>query len=734
MLRNLKTFSFNLRQISNIFSKHTFNIQLIHCKKITKMPINYPKVRRDESIQENFHGVEIKDPYRWLEDPDSEETRKFVDDQNKLTSEFLDKCKYRTNIKNRITELWNYPRYGVPFRRGKFFYFFKNSGLQNQSVLYQQATPDSEPIEFLDPNKFAEDGTTSLQQYKFCEDGNYLAYIVCEKGSDWGKIKFKSVSTGEDLPDVLENIKFSCLCWTHDNNGIFYNAFPNLKSDGTAIDKNEYQQLFYHKIGTKQSEDIVCAQFANEPNWMGHAEVSDCGNYVIMSICKSCDPVNQLWIFDLAKANHLVSPNLEFKKIVSNFDAKYEYVTNDGTIFTFKTNSNALRYKLVNVDLADPELKFKNLIPETQDVLQDAYCANEKFLIVNYLHHCKDELALYDLKTGKEIKKFTTEIGTLIELSARKNQDFFFYKFSSFTSPGDIYEFRFSENLGEPTLFRVSEFKGLDLSQFKSEQTFFESKDGTKIPMFLVSKKNLEKNAQNPVFLYGYGGFNISLTPTFSVVRLIWLQHFNGIYACVNLRGGGEYGEEWYNAGRLMNKQNVFDDFISAAEYLISNDYTNKEKLVINGGSNGGLLVTACVNQRPDLYKLVIGDVAVCDMLRFHKFTIGSYWVSDFGSSENEADFRNMIKYSPLHTIQKGKKYPHVLLATADHDDRVVPSHSYKYIAELQNLNGDQENPFLIRIETKAGHGAGKPTSKVIDEYADKYGFVAEVLKLEWHD
>ncbi|CAF0839961.1 unnamed protein product, partial [Brachionus calyciflorus] len=688
--------------------------------------IKYPLVRRDETIVENFHGIEIKDPYRWLEDPESEETKKFVDEQNELTNSFLDQCKYRSNIKAKLTELWNYPRYGCPFKRGKYYYFFKNTGLQNQSVLYQQETLDSEPREFLDPNKFAEDGTTSLQQYQFSDDGNTLAFIICEKGSDWGKIKFKSVETNQELPDILENIKFSCLSWTHDNKGVFYNAFPELKSDGTAIEKNEYQQLFYHKLGTKQSEDIVCAKFPDEPNWMGHAEVSDCGNYVIMSISKSCDPVNQLWVYDLASANHQVTKDLNFLKLVANFDAKYEYITNDGSVFTFLTNLNALRYKLVTVDLKNPELTFKELVPESEDVLQGAYCVNQNYLLLNYLHDCKDELSLHDLKTAKLIKKFNIEIGSLTELRAKKDQDFFYYKFSSFTSPGDIYEFKFNETEQEPKLFRISEFNGLDLSQFKTEQVFYESKDGAKIPMFLVSKKNLEKSAQNPVYLYGYGGFNISLTPTFSVVRLIWLQHFNGIYVCANLRGGGEYGEAWYNAGRLNNKQNVFDDFILAAEYLISNGFTSKEKLVINGGSNGGLLVTACVNQRPDLYQAVIGDVAVCDMLRFHKFTIGSYWVSDYGCSDKEDDFKCMIKYSPLHTIQKGKKYPYVLLATADHDDRVVPSHSYKYIAELQNQNGDQDKPFLIRIETKAGHGAGKPTSKLIEEYADKYGYIAE--------
>lgn len=726
------------KKLLNKFNQVNFT----NIRTITKMPrYNYPTVRRDDNVTENFHGQDITDHYRWLEDPGSEETKKFVNDQNALTNSFFENCKHRKACRDRITELWNYPKFGSPFKQGDYYYFFKNTGLQNQSVLYQQKSLDSEPVEFLDPNKFAEDGTTSLQQYSFSEDGSLFAYIICEKGSDWGKIKFKSVTeNNKDLEDLLENIKFSCLSWTHDNKGLFYNSYPkSLKSDGTATEKNEYQQLFYHRLGTKQSEDLVCVKFPDEPKWMGHVTVSDCGNYLVLGISCSCDPNNQLWYYDLHANKNLVTDDIEFVKLVPNFDAKYSYITNEGSLFLFKTNLNALKYKLVTIDLSEPNPKFKDFLPEKEDVLQDVSCINKTKLLINYMHDCKDEMYLYDLNTGKELKKFKLEIGTVLEISSRKKDDFFFFKFGSFTSPGDIFLYKFESDdsniqSNEPKLFRRSEFKGLDLSNFKTEQVFFESKDGTKIPMFIVSKKNLEKSHNNPALLYGYGGFNISLTPTFSVVRLIWLQHFNGIYCCANLRGGGEYGEAWYNGGRLAKKQNVFDDFIAAAEYLTENKYTNKDRLAINGGSNGGLLVTATINQRPDLFKVAIADVAVCDMLRFHKFTIGSYWTSDYGCSDNKDEFDTMIKYSPLHTIAKNKEYPFVLMATADHDDRVVPSHSYKYIAELQHQNGHQEKPFLIRIETKAGHGAGKPTSKIIEEHADKYSYIAEVMDLKWED
>lgn len=448
--------------------------------------------------------------------------------------------------------------------------------------MYQQASLDDETTirEFLDPNKFAEDGTTSLQQCEFSDNGHYLAYIMCEKGSDWGKIRIKSVQTGQELDETLENVKFSCLSWTHDSKGFFYNQYPHsAKSDGTVVEKNEYQQLFYHRIGTKQSEDILCLKFDDEPNWMGHAEVSDCGNYVVLDISKSCDPVNKLWVCDLRSIGHEITGELPFIKLIDNFDAKYSYVTNEGSVFTFKTNLKALKEKLVTVDLAKYESEgWKDLVAEKDDVLQGVYCINKNKLLLNYMHDCKDQLFLYDLNSGNQLKQFDIEIGTILQITGRKKDDFFFYKFGSFTSPGDIYKYKLDGSDQEPQLYRRSEFKGLNLSAFKTEQVFYESKDGTKIPMFLVSKKTVDKNENNPVFLYGYGGFNISLTPTFSVVRLIWLNHFNGIYACANLRGGGEYGQAWYDAGRLANKQNVFDDFTSAAEYLIQNKYTSKNK------------------------------------------------------------------------------------------------------------------------------------------------------------
>jgi prolyl oligopeptidase len=501
----------------------------------------------------------------------------------------------------------------------------------------------------------------------------------------------------------------------------------------------------YHRIGTKQSDDIVCARFPDEPEWMGHADISDCGNYVLMTINNSCEPVNQLWYYDLRKSEvegqGELTADLPWIKLVENFKAKYSCVANHGSKFIFKTNLGAQNYKLVSIDLSEGEKpEWKELMAESENVLQYVAAVNKTKLLVNYMRDCKDELYLYDLETGKQLKKFALEIGTILELSCRKKDDSFFFKFGSFTTPGDIYSFQFDSNNDshgvktEPILYKRSEFKGLDLSVFKTEQVFFDSKDGTKVPMFIVSKKEAHKSADTPAFLYAYGGFNISLTPTFSVIRLIWLQHLNGIYVCANIRGGGEYGEKWYDAGRLENKQNCFDDFIAAGDFLTENKYTSKEKLVINGGSNGGLLVTAVINQRPDLCQLAIADVAVCDMLRFHKFTIGAYWVSDFGCADNVKQFKDMIKYSPLHTVKKDTTYPYVLLATADHDDRVVPSHSFKYISELQHHNGHTSRPYLIRIDKKSGHGAGKPTTKIIEEFGDKYAYIAHVLGLKWQD
>uniref|UniRef100_A0A8C5PPG9 Prolyl endopeptidase n=1 Tax=Leptobrachium leishanense TaxID=445787 RepID=A0A8C5PPG9_9ANUR len=637
----------------------------------------YNEAVRDESAVDDYHGIKISDPYRWLEDPDSEQTKAFVESQNNITVPFLEKCPVRKVFKDRMTELYDYPKYSCHFKKGNRYFYFYNSGLQNQRVLYVQESLDAEPRIFLDPNTFSEDGTIALRGYAYSEDGEYFAYGLSESGSDWVTIKFMKVSTQEELPDVLKRVKFSCMSWTHDGLGIFYNCYPEQdgKSDGTETSTNLHQKLFYHVLGTDQSKDFLCAEFPEEPKWMGGAEVSDDGQYVLLSIREGCDPVNRLWYCDLHKLPGGITGILPWVKLIDNFEGEYEYITNEGTVFTFKTNRNAPNYKLINIDFSDPEeSKWKELIPE----------------------HNKDVL-------------------------------------------GIIYHCDLNGDSMEPRVFREITVKGFNPSDYQTVQVFYPSKDGTKIPMFIVHKKGIKLDGSHPAFLYGYGGFNISITPSYSVSRLIFVRHLGGILVIANIRGGGEYGETWHKGAIFGKKQNCFDDFQCAAEYLIKEKYSSPQKITINGGSNGGLLVAACANQRPDLFGCAIAQVGVMDMLKFHKFTIGHAWTTDFGCSDNKEDFEWLYKYSPLHNIKalqdNGTQYPAMLLLTADHDDRVVPLHSLKFIATLQHVvgrNKNQTNPLLIHVDTKAGHGAGKPTAKVIEEVSDMFAFIAKCTGINW--
>ncbi|GFO10341.1 prolyl endopeptidase [Plakobranchus ocellatus] len=704
----------------------------------------YPDARRDESIVEDYHGTKIPDPYRWLEDPDAEETKAFVDAQNKISEPFFNSCPIKDKMQKRMTEVWDFPKYGCPSKHGSHYFYFHNSGLQNQHVMYIQDSLDAEPRVFLDPNKLSEDGTIAMGAYEFSEDGLIFAYTLSESGSDWRTIKFKESPSGKDLPDVLKRVKFSSLTWTHDHKGVFYNCYPKQdgKVDGTETTSNEHQKLFYHRIGTEQSEDVLVFEMPDQPKWMSSAVVTDDGKYLVLAISDSCGPFNRLFYMNLDNLPNGINGLLDYVKVVDNFEAAYEYVTNEGTVFTFKTNQNALNYKIINIDISKPEKEhWVELVPEDPEaVLEYTLCVNNDKLILIYLRDVKNEMYVYDLSSGKQLFQFPLGVGSITSITGEKKQTELFYRFTSFLTPGIIFHCDTASSNYSPKVFREIKVKNFDASKFETKQVFFKSKDGTKIPMFIVHKKSIPLDGNNPAVLYGYGGFSISESPVFRISNIMFLHNLNGVYAVANIRGGAEYGESWHNAGTLAKKQNGFDDFAAAAEYLIQEKYTNNKKLSIHGGSNGGLLVAASLNQRPDLFAAGVAQVGVLDMLRFHKFTIGYAWVSDYGSSDDPEQFQWLIKYSPLHNIKVPEgdaQYPAILLLTGDHDDRVVPLHSLKFAAQLQHTMKDvekQTNPLLLRIDTKSGHGAGKSTTKIIEELVDIYSFLYKTIGIQWTD
>jgi len=677
----------------------------------SEKPIQYPPTKKGD-VKDTIFGTVVEDPYRWLEDDNSAETAEWVKVQNQLTFGYLEKLPYREQIKSRLTELWDYPKYGTPFKEAGKYFFYKNNGLQNQSVLYMTTDLAAEPTVLLDPNTLSDDGTIALAGIEISNDGKYLIYLVAKSGSDWNEIFVKNIETGEMLPDHLQWVKFSGASWCTD--GFYYSAYDKPEAGSELSKANEFQKVYFHKLGTEQSADQLIVSDPTNPKHMFGAGLTEDKRFLVVS--KSIGTHgNALDFKDLSKKNS------GFVNLMNSYEFEFNAVDNLGDDLYVLTNYKAPKYRLVKINSNKPEeVNWVDVIPEKNDVLQSVSTIAGK-LVVNYMTdaHSKTEVYSYDGVLDHEVK--LPGIGTVSPFSGKKNENIAFYSYTSFNTPGEIYKYDFTTK--ESTLHFRPEVK-FNPEDYEVKQEFYASKDGTKVPMFIVHKKGIELNGKNPTLLYAYGGFNISLTPSFSAARISFLEN-GGVYAMANLRGGGEYGEEWHLAGTKLKKQNVFDDFIAAAEYLISQKYTSSEKLAIQGGSNGGLLIGAVTNQRPELFKVALPQVGVMDMLRFHKFTIGWAWAGDYGTSaDSEEMFNYLLNYSPYHTIKKGVAYPAVLATTADHDDRVVPAHTFKYMARLQEYGAGNKLPLLVRIDAKAGHGAGKPTAKVIEEYTDVWSFV----------
>ena len=680
--------------------------------------ITYPKT--DKVVQtDDYHGTKVSDPYRWLEDDNSAETKAWVEAQNKVTFDYLNTIPERATLKTRLTELWNYEKYSAPFKRGSKYFYYKNDGLQNQSVLYVADSVKDKGRVLLDPNKLSADGTVAFSGMSISDDGKLMAYGLAGAGSDWQEWHFLNVENGEKLGDVLKDIKFSGASWTKDGAGVYYSRYPATDAKAKLSAENFNQKLYFHKLGTPQTEDYVVYERPEDKEMFVGGFVSEDGNFLIINVGKGTAPKNMVYVKNLATEKTRIQP------IVDKLENDYSFIGNVDGVFYFRTDKDAPRGRIVSIDLGQMQKGWTEIVPQAAETLEGAGFINDQF-VLSYLKDAYTQFKIYG-RDGKFIRDVSLPgIGTAGGFGGERTDTETFYTYSSFNTPPTIY--RYDMKTGKSELFRESKVK-FTPGDYEVKQVFYSSKDGTKVPMFIVHKKGLKLDGNNPTMLYAYGGFNISLTPSFSVSRLVWMEN-GGVFAMPNLRGGGEYGEEWHEAGTKLKKQNVFDDFIGAAEYLIKEKYTNPKKLAISGGSNGGLLVGATLNQRPELFGAALPAVGVMDMLRFHKFTIGGAWRSDYGSSENKDEFAAIYKYSPLHNIKKGGNYPAVMVTTADHDDRVVPAHSFKYAATLQEMQAGNA-PVLIRIETKAGHGAGKPTAKVIEEQADIYGFLMKNLGMQ---
>jgi prolyl oligopeptidase len=676
----------------------------------------YPDPRRVDHY-DTYHGVRVHDPYRWLEDPDSPETRAWIDAENELTFAYLNSIPNREEIEDRLTELWNYEKFGVPMKRGGRYFMTRNSGLQNQSVLYVSEYLNGDERVLLDPNTFSDDGTVSLGGYSVSPDGNYIAYATSDGGSDWRTWKVRNVNTGEDLPDVINWSKFSGASWNGNSTGFFYSRYEAPRPGNELEGSNYNQKLYFHEVGTPQTADELVYQRPDHKEWGFSGSVTDDGDFLIITVWEGTSEKNRVFYKDLRTDKTAVV------ELLRDADASYDFIGNEGETFFFKSDFKAPRSRVIAIDINRPARSgWKQVVAESDETLQGVSLVGGK-LIASYLDDAHTAVKVFDTN-GQFVRDVELPgLGSAFGFGGEADDPETFFAFSSFTTPSTIFHYDVASGIVEE--FRSPEVN-FDPDDYETRQVFYTSKDGTKIPMFITAKKGVRMTGMNPTLLYGYGGFNISLTPSFNVANLVWLE-MGGVYAQPNLRGGGEYGEKWHQAGMKLNKQNVFDDFIAAAEWLIDNNWTSPDHLAISGGSNGGLLVGACMVQRPDLFGAALPAVGVMDMLRFNQFTIGWAWESDYGSPENQKEFQALYSYSPYHNLKKGVAYPATMVTTADHDDRVVPAHSFKFAAALQNANSGPE-PMLIRIETRAGHGAGTPTSKQIEQAADKWAFLAQNL------
>lgn len=680
--------------------------------------LTYP-VTAKVAHTDNYHGTTIADPYRWLEDANSAQTKTWVDAQNAVTQGYLGQIPQRQAIRERLTRLWNYERYSVPSKEGGRYFYSRNDGLQNQSVLYTMKSLADTPRMLLDPNTLAADGTVALAGVEISPDGKLMAYGTASSGSDWNEWKVRDIETGKDLEDHIKWVKFSQTAWTKDGKGFFYSRYDEPAEAAKLAGINYFQKLYYHKIGTPQSADVLVYDRPDEKEWGFRAQTTDDGNYLLITATKGTAHKYRVFIKDLRTPDSKVVP------LVDNFEAAYDFIDNVGSTFYFSTDRKAPRQRIVAIDVNRPdERNWKQVVAESSETLSNAHIIGNR-LVLEYLKDARSVVRVHDLN-GKPVREIALPgIGSVSGFTGKRGDTETFFSFTGFTTPTTIY--RMDMKSGKTSIFRQPKVD-FDPNAYETRQQFFTSRDGTRVPMFIVSKKGLKLDGNNPTYLYGYGGFNVSMTPGFSPANLAWME-MGGVYVVANLRGGGEYGEAWHQAGTKLQKQNVFDDFIGAAEWLVANKVTSPAKLAIGGGSNGGLLVGAAMTQRPDLFGAAIPMVGVLDMLRFHKFTIGWAWTSDYGSADNADEFKALVKYSPLHNLKPGTAYPATMVTTADHDDRVVPAHSFKFAAAAQAVQAGC-NPVLIRIDTKAGHGAGKPTAKQIEEVADRWGFLSKALRM----
>jgi prolyl oligopeptidase len=680
----------------------------------------YPETAKIDQT-DDYHGTTVEDPYRWLEDDvrESSEVADWVAAQNEVTFAYLETIPEREKIKERLTSLWDYEKFGVPFREGGKIFYFRNDGLQNQSVLYSQDSLDSEPKLVIDPNTFSEDGTVALADVEISPDGRYAAMAVQDGGSDWRTVKIADIKTLEELDDKLEWVKFSSLAWAADSSGFYYSRFPATEEGEEFQSLNKNQKIYFHATGTAQDADKLVYERPDHPDWLLIPQISDDGRFLVI-YSQTGSGGNQMAFLDLTVKD------AEAIFVTENFENEFGFVGNVGDKLIFRTNLNAPRGRLVAVDSNNPARdNWQELVPETEAVMRGASLVGNSLIAV-YLKDAYSQVQQFALD-GSSIRKVELPgIGSVSGFGGKADANESFYSYSSFNSPPTIY--RFATDSGESTVFKTVNVD-FDPADYVVKQVFYNSMDGTRVPMFIAHRTGLQLNGDTPTLLYGYGGFNVAVTPRFSISRLAWME-MGGIFALANIRGGGEYGDDWHKAGTKLQKQNVFDDFIAAGEYLVAERYTRPEKLAVMGGSNGGLLVGAVVNQRPDLFAAGLPSVGVMDMLRFHQFTAGRFWTDDYGSADNPEEFKALLAYSPYHNLKDGTEYPAILVTTADTDDRVVPGHSFKYAARLQEAQAGKA-PVMIRIETRAGHGSGKPTDLIIGEVADEWAFLADNLELE---